>query len=195
MKTTLISKAHLAIFSLACISFATSAQATVITFESLASSGGGFNAVADGYSEGGYQFNSSTVNAQSFAVWQTGNGHYAGSTALFNGNNGSDTAMTHVGGGAFDMTSIDIASLLLNGGVDPIVFTGTKADATTVTNTFVWTTPNVLTTFNFTGMNNITKLVWSQSGNQHQFDNVTVATSVPEPGTVAALCLAPHPYP
>ena len=169
-----------------------SAFATVITFESLGSGGTNSNSVADGYTESGYQFNNlnHVGDAVAFAVWQTGNTNdFNGSTALFNNYDSGQTEMTQVGGGGFNVTSIDMSCLYLNNpGAFSVSFTGTRADASTVTNTFTLNTPNSVQTFNFSGMSNVVKLDWTQSSPYHQFDNININT-VPEPASLAVLGL------
>ena len=179
------------LLSVACLAGAPSAFATIITFDALGSTGTGANNVADGYTEAGYQFNSLGFGGfpDAFAVWQSGSTRYAGSPALFNNDPGDTTEMTKVGGASFSLISIDLSSLYLDSpSNDSVTFIGTKADNSTVTNTFSLTTPNSMKTFNFSGMTNIVALDWMQGFPYHQFDNINIGT-VPEPASFAVLGL------
>jgi hypothetical protein len=105
---------------------------------------------------------------------------------LFNGNDAGITLLTQVGGGAFTLSSIDLNGF---GGIVPVTFTGTRADATTVSQTFTTDALfSTLETFNFTKFTNLASVSWVQVAPYHEFDNINVsaasATSVPEPFTV-----------
>lgn len=169
------------------------AGADQITFEDLEVTNGGTADVADGYTSMGYVFHNLDRVGQSnaFAVWATDIAFYPGSTALFNNGYGNTTRLSRVDAGAFDMLSIEIADAFLDPNEYDIEFVGTRADASTVSNTFSITDGGSLNTFLFTGMTNIVKLEWVQGPNfAHQFDNVTLnPTVVPEPATMAALGL------
>ena len=162
--------------------------ATVIDFEELAVTNGWMQNVADGYTSQGYVFTSSFSRNDSFAVWATDNssGFYPGSTALFNKYAGERTTLKRTDLGAFDMASIELCNVWRSTITQSIRFTGTRADASTVTNTFTLTDPANLHTFAFSGMTAIVKLEWDQLSPFNQFDNVTI---VPEPASLAMLAL------
>ncbi len=183
-----ISKSVSATFSLAFLFAAQASQAVVLDFNSLSAGGTSLVNVADGYTEDGFRFlNLQIPNAfDSFGVWQTGSGAYAGSPALFNQYQDAMTQLTQIGGGAFDATSIQLASLNLSPLPNTVTFTGTRANNSTVTQAITLSNPTVLLTYNLTGMTNIVKLEWAQSVPFHQFDNINV-NPVPEPATIAVL--------
>ncbi len=74
-----------------------------------------------------------------------------------------------------------------------VVFIGTKADSSTVTESF--TTDSILSTletFNFSGnFTNLVSVSWTQNYPFHQFDNINVTSSaVPEPLTILGAATA-----
>lgn len=167
------------------------AGADVLTFEDLEVTGGDSADVADGYTSMGYVFhNLDNVGlSDAFAVWATDSLFYPGSTALFNNGFGDTTRLSRIDAGAFDMLSIELCDAFLRTVEYDIEFVGTRADASTVSNTFSITDGANLNTFLFSGMTNIVKLEWVQGPSfGHQFDNVTLnPTVVPEPASMAAL--------
>lgn len=175
----------------AAVSMAPTANAVVLDFQTLGSAGTGLTNVADGYTEDGFKFLNTTLPnlSDSFGVWQNSSGAFAGSTALFNQWQDAVTQLSAVGGGAFDASQISLASLNLSPLPNTVTFVGTRADSSTVTNAITMSNPSQLLTYNFTGMTNIVKLEWSQAFPFHQFDNVVVVNSVPEPATVSAIAL------
>jgi len=66
------------------------------------------------------------------------------------------------------------------------VFTGKRADNSTITNTFSLTDPENMHTFTFTGMTDVVSVEWYQYWPYNQFDNVTTS-AVPEPATLSVL--------
>lgn len=85
---------------------------------------------------------------------------------------------------------IDI-SPLLSASPASVTFTGTKADLSTVSQTFVTAGAISLQTFNFAGtFTNLTKVEWIQNPSPyHQVDNIRLLAEGPEPGTLALLAL------
>ncbi|CCI21096.1 conserved exported hypothetical protein [Microcystis aeruginosa PCC 9809] len=166
------------------------AQAVIIDFQSLEQNNSGFNNVGFTYTEDGFTLdNLSTPHP--FAFFGTQASRYPGSTALFNNTVGGITRLTQNGGGLFDLNSIQLTSLVGNNSVT-INFTGTKADSSTVSQTF--TTDAILSTLEtFTFNSSFTNLVsvqWIQASPFHQFDNINVtpsATPVPEPSAILGL--------
>jgi hypothetical protein len=107
------------------------------------------------------------------------------STSLFNQYGDGISRLTQVSGGAFNLFSIDLTEVS-DQSVD-VIFTGTRADTTIVTQSF--TTDEVtstLETLNFTNFTNLASVSWENTAGRVQFDNINVsaATSVPEPFTV-----------
>jgi hypothetical protein len=165
------------------------AQAVVMNFESLAVNNNfAINTVVSPYTESGFTLSSPGLT---FGFRGTLNSLYPGSTALFGNLGNQPITLTKVGGGAFNLSSIDLTDL--NGfGAVSVSFTGTRADTSTVNRTF--TTDAILTTletFNFPDFTNLVSVNWSQgvsTGAGHQFDNINVSavttTAVPEPFTI-----------
>jgi hypothetical protein len=111
-------------------------------------------------------------------------------TSLYMQDVGATASLTKVGGGAFDLSSIDLAGNNDIAGLVPVTFTGLRADNSTVSQIF---TANVfrltLDTFNFNNFTNLVSVSWEQTTfPYHQFDNINVSTAsstaVPEPFTV-----------
>ncbi|AFY94926.1 hypothetical protein Cha6605_3964 [Chamaesiphon minutus PCC 6605] len=100
---------------------------------------------------------------------------------------------TIAGGGAFTLSSIDLARLINPNDTNAssstsVTFTGTRADTTIVSQDFVINASG-LTTFNFnSSFTNLVAVGWVQALPFHQFDNINVSaastTAVPEPFTV-----------
>jgi hypothetical protein len=163
------------------------AQAVVITFESLAVNDSNFRLVGTTYTESG--FTVSSLSGRGFLTAGTLRSSYPGSTTLFEDRSIALTRLTQVGGGAFDLSSIDLADFT-NGGSQPIVnFTGTRADNSTVTQSLQLDALPGLQTLNFSGFTNLAKVEWNNTGSfSAQFDNINVSaagtTSVPEPFTI-----------
>jgi hypothetical protein len=164
------------------------AHAINIDFQSLEQVNGTYNFIGSGgsvattYTEKGFTLDAfDSNNYYGFSVWGTLSANYPGSTALFNSTIEGFTRLTQVGNGAFNLASIDLTSL--GGNVNVTVgFTGTKADLSTVTQSF--TTDNVLSTletFTFNSdFTNLTQVTWKQDYPFHQFDNINVsAVAVP----------------
>jgi len=138
------------------------------------------------YTENG--FTVSQVDSVPFAVFGTQESRYPGSTALFINTIGGSSRLTQVGGGAFNLSSIDLTSLDGNQTV-AVSFTGRRSDNSTIAQFF--TTDAILSTletFSFTNFTNLVSVDWTQDRPFHQFDNINVsavnATAVPEPFTI-----------
>lgn len=138
------------------------------------------------YTEDGFTVSQVGTQSSQLAVFGNQETRYPGSTALFNNTGNGLIRLTQVGGGAFTLSSIDLTSLNGNNFV-PVTFTGTRADTTTVSQTFTTDALlNTLETFNFTNFTNLASVDWTQASPFHQFDNINVSssTAVPEPFTV-----------
>ncbi|MFM7437453.1 MAG: hypothetical protein ACKO2V_02450, partial [Snowella sp.] len=123
----------------------TPAQAINIDFQSLEQVNNSVNYIGTTYTEKGFTLDALPPNNSGFAVFGTLETRYPGSTALFNNTVSGITRLTQVGGGAFDLASIDLTSL--NGDSNVTVsFTGTKADLDLSTVTQSFTTDNILST-------------------------------------------------
>ena len=122
-----------------------------------------------------------------FASFGTQEARYPGSTALFNNTVNGIMTFERIDGGAFDMLSIDIASLNNNGPVT-VNFVGNLPDGSQVFDSFMTTgSDNVLQTHAFdSSFVNLLSLVWVQEGPFHQFDNITI---IPAPAGLALLGL------
>lgn len=176
---------------------ATPAQAVILNFESLAHNG---TVTYPGpiYTESGFtvtnSFNPSNPNSQAYSVDGTNTvNNYTGSAMLTHTFSNTSTTLTQVGGGAFTLTSIDIADFGNRGWpqADTVNFVGTLFGGGTVTDSFTVDTNIGVETFtlnsNFT---NLVSVQWTPVGTLAaiQFDNINVtgvaATAVPEPFTV-----------
>ncbi len=160
-----------------------------MNFESLAVNNNTINTLEPPYTESGFTL--SSRGGATFSYPGTQNSLYLGSTVLFGNSGTQQITLTKVGGGAFNLSSIDLTDLDGFGSVF-VSFTGTRADSTTVTQSF--TTDAILTTletFNFTNFTNLVSVNWRQGTTTsagHQFDNINVSavttTAVPEPFTI-----------
>jgi hypothetical protein len=164
------------------------AKAVVIDFQELTLNNSftyNTNVVGSTYTKNGFTINA--LNSSSFGLEFAGTQapNYAGSTALFVWAGGGSSLLTQVGGGTFNLSSIDLTA----NSTITATFTGTKADNSTVTRSFATDTiQNTFQTVNFTNFTDLVRVDWSQSASYIQFDNINVSaansTSVPEPFTV-----------
>ncbi len=161
------------------------ANAVVITFESLAQNNANVNDDGTFYNEQGYHFEQGAGEPFHLSSFGTQEARYPGSTALFDNTVAGIVTLTKIGGGAFDLRSIDLANL---NGPNSVTVTFTNDRAQQIQFTKVDTQfPLTLQTFNFGAVGvGITSISWSQDAPFHQFDNVNI---VPEPATMAALGL------
>lgn len=183
-------KRHLWIVALVGASLMAGVQAgaAVIDFQTLEHVDTNIANFGTTYSEDGFTF-TQVPGGQPFpfATFGTLEGRYPGSTALFNRTVGSGTQLTVSGGGTFDIFSIDLANLNGAGSVS-VTFLGTKPDLSTVTQTFTFNSFGVLSTFSFApSFSGLATLDWSQDAPFHQFDNLVVVESVPEPTSLLLL--------
>jgi hypothetical protein len=153
-------------------------QAVIMDFNSLPNISASLGTTA--YTENGFTLTDLKNNV---GFYTTGN---LSSTALYNASVDIRTRLTQVGAGSFTLSSIDLTSLAGDYSVT-VTFTGTRADTSTITQSFTTDTVlSTLETFNFTDFTNLVSVDWNQNGSYHQFDNINVSssTAVPEPLTV-----------
>jgi hypothetical protein len=119
------------------------AHAVVINFESLARPDAGVTEFGPTYTESGFTITSSPGffsydPSRSYSVLGTSSPSFAGSTTLYNTYSFSASTLSQVGGGAFSISSIDLANITSDG-VFPnqVIFTGNLAGGGTVTQTFI----------------------------------------------------------
>jgi hypothetical protein len=160
--------------------------AVTIDFQSLAAPGSGWEFPISPYTEDGFQFDA-TAYAYDFGSAQTGNvGWYAGSTALFNNDPSGLTTLTKIGGGGFDLNSIELSEVsTFYPGPVTVTFSGTKLDNSLVTQSFSLDEVFGFQTFAFSAsFLGVKQVDWLQTPNFHQFDNVLLdanVAAVPEP--------------
>jgi hypothetical protein len=168
-------------------------QAAIVTidFEPLASSGYGFSYVRD-YTEKGFTFDDPSHNTSiDYLSPSTQNPiYFAGSTSLSNYWKGGVTQLAKVGGGVFDLLSINLSELTRYSlQRNSVSFTGIKANGSSVSQTFMLDQVFGFQTFAFQGFQDLVSVRWSQTAPYHQFDNVVVndrmPSVVPEPTSVA----------
>ncbi len=165
---------------------------TTINFNSLtalAQANNGVYGVGPSYSAQGFTF----TNDSYFVAFDGNNPTFGdGQTSLYSGSN--FTTLMQDNGQAFSFNAIDLGPLAGNTlgttFAGPVMFTGTRADGTTVTATQT-TTSGRYQTFSFNGFTGLTSLTFSPvSGLSPQFDNVVVTPApVPEASTTVSLGL------
>lgn len=168
-------------------------QATVIDFQSLEHVDNLIASHGTSYVEDGFVISQPGTQSFPLATFGTLESRYTGSTAMFNNTIGGQTLLTKVGGGSFDMFSIDLAEL--NGSsVASVTFTDNDGDMITFN---LDGSAFGVETFNFDNrFLGITSLSWTQDSPFHQFDNLCIddrtcaRSNVPEPGTLALMGLA-----
>lgn len=165
------------------------AQAVILDFQSLEQNNDIGNNVGTSYTEDGFTVSQPGTQPYALFAFGTQSRSYPGSTALFNNNRDGVTRLTQVGGGAFTLSSIDLADLFNDGSQAPVTFTGLRADSSTTTQSFVTDNLSGLQTFNFSNFTNLVSVDWTQDTfSGHQFDNINVSssttTAVPEPFTI-----------
>jgi hypothetical protein len=167
------------------------AQAAVMNFESLALNDNAVHNAGSTYTESGFTLSYS--GSVGLLYYGTQYRSYQGSTALFPYSVNNLISLTKVGGGAFDLASIDLTDFTGGNGTQNTIFnfTGTRADNSTVNQSVTVDDLSGFQTFNFSGFNNLAKVEWrsnSGGGSTPQFDNINVSaagtTSVPEPFTI-----------
>lgn len=162
---------------------AASLESFVIDFESLAAPGTDATYMAT-YTEDGFTLVSESNSSESaFASPQSDNTDaYEGSAALVNNEDNGVTALTKDDGGTFNAESIDLAELWTFGeGSRDVPFTGTRADGSTVSQTFTTDGIRGFQTFTFEGFTDLVSLSWIQLYPYHEFDNISLTVGTADP--------------
>jgi hypothetical protein len=178
-------------------------RATTINFAGLSQPGSGSTALGNSVTQQGFTF-TDLLNGpygNGFSVWQASSPDLPGlstaNTSLFETFAGSTTKLTAASNAPFTLNQIDLAQYNspLTPGTFTVLFTGTRADNSTVTQTLtvnrVAGAP-VLQTFVFSNFSNVVRVDFMQgisggspTGTGYQFDNVVInAATTPEPGTM-----------
>lgn len=131
------------------------------------------------------------MQSDAFAAWGTGDAGYTGSIALFNQYAGSATTLATIAAGqTFDLSAIDLAPALGDGGVGATVqFRGLQADGTHLSGNCAFGITLSFSTCKLPTFTGLVSVTWTQGDIPHQFDNLVLTTPVPEP-TRAAMLLA-----
>ena len=182
---------------------AEAADAATINFASLSQPGSGYTSYGSSVVVDGFVF-SSTASAPGLVTWNLDdlnhpNDNSATSTALLEYYAGATTTIARQGGGTFGLGQIDLApwGVGQGGGADfTVLFTGVRADASTVTQLLTVQIYTVggrpqLQTGAFVGFTDLTSVSMTQggwaAGGAYQFTNLEVNESVPDRGSTAAL--------
>lgn len=167
------------------------AQATVIDFNSLAHSD--YYHGVNPLTIDGFNFACTPDSGEScLGVWGKDQPYQAdpGAAAVFTNYGSATVVMTQVGGGAFDLASIDFADVYNTGAVVNVLVTFNPVVGPSSTMSF-WTdsTPGLQTVvFSQTGLSSVTWQTVGGADPWNQWDNVTVG-AIPEPGTYALMAL------
>lgn len=154
----------------------TSAGAQTLDFQHLEQNNNQVNNVGNVVTEDGFEVTKAPGEPFEFAVFGTQESRYPGSTALFNNTVNGLIKITKVGGGTFDVASIDFAMLNGTGSVT-INLTGRRPDNSTVQQQIVHTDnslPLNLVTYTLNGFTGLASIEWLQQSPFHQFDNVVI---------------------
>jgi hypothetical protein len=174
------------LFALVVVTSASSATADTITFTSLEQAGTSLIHISDPYFESGYRIQ----NGGELYFAQQSHFSYAGSAGLHERISNGLITLSRQDGAPFRLFSIDLSTLIPGGTSPPVVFVGVLSGGGTVTQTF---TPTVFGfhTFVFnSSFTNLLNVTWHQGTDEafaHQFDNIVVGSSVPEPATMLLL--------
>ena len=163
------------------------AESTVIDFDSFEREDAVFQEIGNEISEDGFVISVSGGSALgNVGTMET---RYSGSAAIASLQVGSLYVLTRATGGAFGISSIDLAEFSTGAGptAPAVTFTGIRSGGGIATQTFVLDGQGFAPQeFNFdSDFSNLVGLVWAQTSPSHQFDNLNV-NAIPEP---SALCL------
>ena len=177
-------------------------SAGTINFDSLSQAGNSYRAFGSSLTFDGFVFTSSyQLGGPGLIVWQADTAfHPIGgnpATSLMEYTAGHTTTIAREGGGAFALSGIDLANYgpgSFSNTTFDVTFTGTKADSTTVTQTFTVNNPTSgsleLQSFVFAGFTDLIKVQMTQGvyfgGTAFQFNNLVVdaPAAVPELASV-----------
>jgi hypothetical protein len=174
------------LLSVVFVSSASVCRADVITFSAFEQAGSSLIHVSDPYIESGYRI----VNMSELYIAQQSHIIYAGSAGMHERVSNGLITLNRVDGAAFNLVSINLSTLIPGGASPAVVFTGVLAGGGTVTQSF---TPTVFgfNTFVFnSSFTNLLSVSWRQGteeSNAHQFDNIVVNSTVPEPASMVLL--------
>lgn len=171
----------------AALFLSSTAHAVTLTFDNIATRGAlvgpihveeGFEVVGTGQSFWPSQF---YVHDEARPEW-------TGSPGLTFLAVGGRIELKRLDGGTFNLQSIDLARGDSNRGLVPVGFTGYLESGRTVHATYLFrdAVAGRLETFDFgDAFQGLTAVVWQQGAEWHQFDNIRVTNSVPEPKSAA----------
>ncbi len=166
-----------------------SAYASIVDFENLPNTHPNYTLHGDTAVSGGFEFkaNLRLGSPDAIASWgDPGFGLYTGSVAIFANYDTDFLTMNQVGGGVFDVLSMDIADVgLFDVGI-PVMMIGTRADLSIVTETIITSSPT-LTSYGLSNMTNLISMDIHDNSRVVQVDNIV--TAVPEPASVAVIVL------
>jgi hypothetical protein len=181
-----------------------SADQVTINFEDLRVVSASAFSAGQAYSNSGYSFTAiaapGSTNAAELDYFGTLSTEFYGSTALLACCEGNSTVLTRTDGGTFDLLSIDFIDLpgnFVNGvptsaGPGAIMLVGMRPDGTTISYDATFPTFPGAGTTRPLGFTDLSSVSWVQGGAvcggtppcDFQFDNVVVATPVPEPSSL-----------
>jgi len=165
---------------------ATTTRADTLTFSTLEQAGSSLIHISDPYFESGYRIQ----NGGELYFAQQSNNQYAGSAGLHERISNGLITLSRQDSGAFKLTSIDLSTLHPSGVSPAVVFVGVLAGGGTVTQSFTPTAFGFHTFVFSSSFTNLLSVSWHQGSddfNAHQFDNIVVNSSVPEPATMLLL--------
>ncbi len=178
------------LFGLLAVAASLTAHATLIDFENLPNSNPNFTVHGDSVVSNGFRFSSTTAvgDPEAIASWGSGMSLYTGSVAIFANYINDSLRMERVGGGSFDVSTMGLADVFRSATPRDVTLTGTRADTTTVVQTFTLTNGMFMTDYSV-GMTGLVSLLIDDGPDSSlQIDNVFAV--VPEPGTFAVTSLA-----
>lgn len=132
------------------------------------------------FRDSGFIFDTNVPLATKFRIYAPSTvNNYGGSTALSAQWTPSTLSLRKEDGGAFSLLTMDLCEISRTAATPTVVFTGRRADGTTVVQSAALDGVFGFQTVNFTGFDNLVEVTWvsSSAANFHQFDNVRVQTA------------------